>query len=491
MVDSPPVASRRGIKWASRTTAAAAVGIVVCTVAPSTAWGASADYSASASGNIVEVRLLKTTGAGALANAVAALLGPSGAAGAPALDLRVAPASAAADSAGLETATGRTQAQAANFDPATVLNNSLASLGSSASQNAPADHPVATTVQKLHLTSAQTGGLVDLSLLTASAQARWAGDDACVSTNGLLADANSGVATASVLPSSVDLALLGSGDGAVSVRSTVALQANGTAGGADRRAVRAVATSQVAAVSLLAGKLVIEVVTPPMAVARATGLDGTASAAFTLPVLTINGNNVVDGMSLSGLSPAVDQLVAALNTALFPATASLLIRLPHADTSVNADGTHASVSGSLFQLAVRAGGVDLATVDVLPLQADASAPAGGVIFGGCNPPVTDPSTTTTTPTTTVDSLPLPTTTTFGDATTTSLVGPPPSDVTSTTTFGDPMPNPSVEGNDLTARNDSSPLAFTGGTSAVFLGAGTGLGLLALAIRRRMKASESL
>jgi uncharacterized repeat protein (TIGR01451 family) len=275
----------------------------------------------------------------------------------------------------------RSSALAANLNPLTATSLDLSSLLSFVSQVAPPDNAAPATKQLIGLTPQQTGNLVDLGVSEASALAHWAGDSACVSADEPLADGTNDVAHAGVLPSPAGgIAFAGPGNGAVSVRSTLTLPTTTAFTGADPRAVQAEASTQVAAINLFNNALSIEVVTPPTVTATATGIPGQSTASFTQPVLRINGTPVIDGMDLAGL---LGPLFSTLNTALAPLNQvlSLTVSIGDGTTSVSDDGTTATASASLLTLHLGLIGTPIVDLKVLPIDATATAPAGGLDCG--------------------------------------------------------------------------------------------------------------
>jgi uncharacterized repeat protein (TIGR01451 family) len=302
-------------------------------------------------------------------------------------NLHLVHSDAIADSTGIQGGAIRTSATAANLNPLTATSIDLSSLLSRVDQTAPPDNAAPATAQLLGITPAQSGNLLDLGVAEGSALAHWAGDDACVSASTPLSDATNDIAHAGVLPSSAGgIAFVGPGNGAVSVRGTTSLPTTTAFQGVDPRSVHAVSTTQVAGINLFNDALQIDVVTPPTVTADATGIPGTASASFTQPVLTINGQSVIDGQDLSSL---LGPLFSGLNAALAPLNQALSLTVSIGDgtTSVSDDGTTATASAALLTLHLGLIGTPIVDLQVLPLTATAVAPAGGLDCGAPGNPI--------------------------------------------------------------------------------------------------------
>ena len=356
--------------------------------APATVVHPPAPYSASATGDLTDLTVIPITGGeDPLGQVITQIISSLGLPATSVANLHLVHSEANANSTGLQDGPLRSEARAANLDPLTALSVDLSSLLSQVLQVAPPDNAAPTTKQLLAITPQQSGNLLDVGVSEASALAHWAGDSACVSADEPLADATNDVAHAGVLPSPAGgIAFAGPGNGAVSVRSTLTLPTTTAFTGADPRAVHAESSTQVASVNLFNNALMIDVITPPTVTATATGIPGTATATATQPVLTINGNPVINGMDLaSSLGP----LFSTINTALAPLNQALSLTVSIADTStsVSDDGTAASAHASLLTLHLGLIGTPIVDLEVLPIDATATAPAGGLDCGNPSNPI--------------------------------------------------------------------------------------------------------
>ncbi len=346
----------------------------------------SAHYSASGTGDIVAAKVVDLSSDSQFSDGVSGLLEKLGLTATAIGDGMVVHSTTAADSAGLAGGAARTSARATNLD-LHLAGQDLSGLGSNVSQSAPPDNAAPAHKELLGVGADSTGGLVGFSVLPATAEAHWAGDDRCVAKNVPLADANNSVASVGVLPYTAGATFVGPDHGAAGTRSTLTLPGTTAFTGGDPRAVKSVTLGSLAEVDLFAGSVKIEVASPPTVTAVATGVapvpgapldDNTAHATSTQPILTVNGQPAIDGMTLGPLSSGAQSLIDALNQVLNPVTANLVLRLPQGKTSVSEDGTTATASAVLFQLAVKVANTDLAVIDVMPLTATASAPKGGL-----------------------------------------------------------------------------------------------------------------
>jgi uncharacterized repeat protein (TIGR01451 family) len=347
-----------------------------------------APYSAAAAGDLTDLTVVPLVpGEDPLGVVLNQIISALGLPATSVANLHLVHSGAIANSTGLQGGPLRSQARAANLDPLTALSVDLSSLLSQVDQSAPPDNAAPATKNLLEITPQASGGLLDVGVSEASALAHWAGDAACVSADEPLADATNDVAHAGVLPSPAGgIAFAGPGNGAVSVRSTLTLPTTTAFTGTDPRSVHAVATTQVASVNLFNNALTIDVVTPPTVTADATGIPGTASATVTQPVLTINGNPVINGQDLAGM---LGPLFSTLNTALAPLNQvlSLTVSIADSSTSVSDDGTTATASADLLTLHLGLIGRPIVDLAVLPITATATAPAGGLDCGNADNPI--------------------------------------------------------------------------------------------------------
>ena len=292
----------------------------------------------------------------------------------------------------------RTGARAANLDPLSVLQqNNLSSLLSDVSQTAPPDNADPATKQLLDVPA---DPLVHADLSTASALAHWAGDTACVDPNVPLSEAVNNVASfqavtdASVPGGSVAAADVAN-QGLIFSRGTTALPALPDPNPNGSRLVQAQAVTQIAQVDLFggsgAGGATVEIAGDPTLTAEASGLPGGAHVTYTSPIVTVNGNVVLDATTLGG---AFTQLLDGLKPLLGGAAPLITIEASAGDlTNVveAADGTAASADAVLVHIKINllpaAGGAGITLFDLNlgPEHTEAFAPAGGIQCGGPQP----------------------------------------------------------------------------------------------------------
>ena len=201
-------------------------------------------------------------------------------------DAGVAPAFAGVNSAGLATAADkRSTARAANVDANLLDAIPLEDLLVEATQTAPPDHatPDEQAFLELPLEPLLTAGAG-----TASAHARWAGDDRCVTPGTPISARESTVADLNVLDATAELES-GQG-GAVRSISTVSIV---DVPGQTTKGLEAEATTQVTGISLGDGALQVNVLAPPVVTATATGVPGGAKVEYSEPILQIVQNGEV------------------------------------------------------------------------------------------------------------------------------------------------------------------------------------------------------
>jgi hypothetical protein len=279
----------------------------------------------------------------------------------------------------------RTFARAANLNPLAVLEEIDLSDALSEVQ---ADAPESETnsAQLLGTGGTDLQPLVDLGVANASATANWVSDTECVAADTPLAQATNEAATLDLLDAAVEGGLVSlTEQGAV--HSETSLWLASIEGAGDPRAVVSEALVQVAAVSL-AGELVIEIIGDPVLTATATGLPGGASVEFEAPVLQINGETVLDAITLG------DEVIEPILDALAPILGELtdLVKISVEVGQVSnvveaADGTAASADAAVARLKVNllsaAGGPGITIIDLAigPMSASAFAPEGGIVCG--------------------------------------------------------------------------------------------------------------
>ncbi|MGH9136585.1 MAG: hypothetical protein ACRD0G_05995 [Acidimicrobiales bacterium] len=287
-------------------------------------------------------------------------------------DVAVAPNSTVADSGG----TPRTQADAANLDAALLEQLDLSDLLSRVHDEAPPDDGPSED----ELLGLPVPPLLNASVANVFAQARWAGDNRCIDANTPLAESDSAVADLSLLelPTGGDVADLGPGAAHSSTEINLPAIPDPDF---DRRAVEAVATTDLAELNLLGGEVQVRVASPPVLTATVTGLDGGASVDYTTPLVqvTIAGGDPIE------LDPSGSPLDITLPS---NPLIGLSLRLGQPEGIVEAaDGTTAAGTVSLLSLDLTVGAADPlppiveASLDIAPLAAAASVSRGGLICG--------------------------------------------------------------------------------------------------------------
>jgi uncharacterized repeat protein (TIGR01451 family) len=281
----------------------------------------------------------------------------------------------------------------------------LSTVLSRAAQTAP---PEAAAADEHTLIPLPITPLLDAGVSNASARARWAGDTACSSADQPVARGFQDVAHLTVLQTGLDPALdttlIGvnnSQQGASYTTGTISLPATG--GPNDQRAVVAETTTKLAGLDVLtlpgmAPLVHVNAVGPYTATASATGLPGGATTSNADPVVTVDiaGGGVLN--LLAGQSPldidlstptgipTLDDLLSALAPLLDPLADVVSIEVPPVVRTASQDGTTATISGSLLRVTVLAAlGTPLASVDLGPFRATATAPLGGLECSANNP----------------------------------------------------------------------------------------------------------
>jgi uncharacterized repeat protein (TIGR01451 family) len=335
------------------------------TASPAAAQVAAGAYGGTAGGNIVAVSAVNVPGTLQVAN------------------VAVAPTNAAVSSTGgIPNAASKTSdsyARAANLDAQLVngmipLNNLIVS----ASQSAPPDNLTAKTA---NLLSVPADPLLNATVANASANARWLGAQ-CVPVGTDISHATSTLATANVLTgtpvaSGAVVSVVNGSGGPVTSDSAIGLV---NVAGQANEGVASTQADQITGVVLFKGsamELTINVLAPPKITAIATGKPGTASVAYTEPVLQIvQGGKIV--ATLDAKTANTSFTIPALAT----------ISIGKLTSSVAADGTSATGSASLLEIAIGVSPLPLnvATVEIAPSTVTAKVPSGGVYC----PPATNP-----------------------------------------------------------------------------------------------------
>ena len=243
---------------------------------------------------------------------------------------------------------------------------------SSNSQTAPPDAGGPTTGALVGVT---VPTLLDIGALTTSDEANWDTDAACV-TDDALASAATETAGLSLLP------LLGGGVLDLGVSNSQG-ETNLVANSGLNHGVQSVASGQVSGLSLLGGAITIDVVGTTTLTATATGTSpGTVT--YVPSVVTVTWPTGSQTLTLG--DPTVDITLPLV------ADVSITLNSP----TITTTATSAAASVSLLSIDVSVLGVfplppvAEVAVDVLPLTASASAPAGGIDCPPDPPVISDP-----------------------------------------------------------------------------------------------------
>lgn len=276
----------------------------------------------------------------------------------------------------------RSVAHAANLDAAAV-GLPLGGILSSADQEAPPDNRTAATAAPV--ANLDAAPLVTAGVSNSSAHARFNADGTCLPAGSPLTTSTTSTTDVAVVAVPGTGALLGL-PGTVSTTQSVALTSTG--GAQDARQVTARTGSNIAAANLF-GSLQIGVSAPPQITASASGTSP-ATVTYNQPVVTVSGTGLPQNIVLD----------AANETAAFSLPENPLLGLELSlgalTKSEAADGTSASGSAALLNVRLflvnartsdPSDGVDVAEIDLVPMEATASAPLGGITCG-------DPSDTT-------------------------------------------------------------------------------------------------
>ena len=228
------------------------------------------------------------------------------------------------------------------------------------SQSAPPDNAAAATDSLIPSNGSPLDALdpiLDLGVSQASAHARFFADGTCLPT--FPAFTKSSISTA-------DAEVLGAigVPGAVSVSHQTRLVDNGKPNGG--RDVVTEVSGSTATVSIL-GDPLLEVIAPPVLTVKADGTPSADDVSYTAPVIRLAGTGG--------------------DLAQFPFTTpgelGQLIEISVADPVVTVlpTGVRATVAGAIHLKVTLAGLIDVAQVDIFPMTAEATAPAGGVQCG--------------------------------------------------------------------------------------------------------------
>ncbi|WP_051485426.1 Ig-like domain-containing protein [Nocardioides sp. J54] len=238
------------------------------------------------------------------------------------------------------------------------------------------------------LTEVDVPGLLDTGVITGTVDAHWAGDLACPPSGTAINSSTvevAGVTLGNAVTEILDV-------GAVTTSGSTALTSNGGSG--DARSVVSSSTGTIAALTLLNGNVTVDVGGSPTLTATASGEPGGADVTYSAPSVRVQGPGGLDVVLQVGVPVTVS----------IPVVGSVTLNLGVPTVTESPDSRTAVGDVSLLSIDVSlALGAETASIDVLPLHAEAHAPEGGVQCGLLDAPaITSPadgsSTTDTTPT---------------------------------------------------------------------------------------------
>jgi len=355
--------------------------------ASSASINASGPYSGQADAAQLQLTVadLAGTSSGPLDTLVTQVLNLLGLSGANVAALTLDPTTAAVDSDGPINGdpSQRAFGFASNLDPAqkNLLDSiNLSSVLTTVQRTAPRDTPPSISD---NLLAVPLSPLLTATVAPATATANWAGDGECPSSTSPISSGRIDVAEARVLPGTLGgTDLLNIGSGVSYIQSTTSLPSiGGTA-----RAVQTQSQVNLGSVNLfntLGGTNGVRIgVEPATLTSTATGLPGGANYVYTQPNLV----NLNDGTVLT-----VAQVNALINSALGPLLGVLrpivdvqFSFTPSSTGPGSADGTNVSKDITVANLRVNllpalgGAGLNLVNLDLVPLHAEATAPAGGI-----------------------------------------------------------------------------------------------------------------
>jgi hypothetical protein len=258
----------------------------------------------------------------------------------------------------------------ASADNIATTNDLIATLGleevlldellGNVSQSAPPDNAAPATDSLLPTDGGPLDALdavLDLGVSNATAHARFFDDGTCLPTFPAFTKSRISTADAEVLGA------IGV-PGAVSVSHETRLVDNGLPNGG--RDVVTEVSGSTATVSIL-GEPLLEVITPPVLTVTADGTPGVDDVSYTAPVIRLAGT----GGDLAEFPFTT------------PGELGQLIEISVADPVVEVlpTGVRATVAGAIHLKVTLGGLIDVAQVDIFPMTAEATAPAGGVQCG--------------------------------------------------------------------------------------------------------------
>jgi hypothetical protein len=342
----------------SRLIALAAIGGGAVAVLVPNAGAAPGRYQAGADANLVEVRALNVPGTGNLADAT------------------VAPARAAVDLEGIDNSPARSLAQARNLAVSALFGALPIDAIVRAEQTAP---PVATEADVAGpAVPAEVAPLLAANVATATARARWAGDDACVSGEDI-ANAASQLANAQVL----DLSTAGFGNVVATDPQAVSFSHSAVrivdVPDQTTKGLQAQTTTALAGLTLFQGsplELTLEIVGDPIVTATVTGQPGGATVSYTQPVIRVSQGDTVIG--------TLDASDADLTV---PGLPLIELELGTLVSQTNPDGTSATAQADVLRVRLVAveGTIELLNVAIGSQAVAASVPAGGIACSTSSP----------------------------------------------------------------------------------------------------------
>ena len=210
--------------------------------------------------------------------------------------------------------------------------------------------------------------ILDLGVSNASAQARFLANGNCVPANVPFTDSMVSTADVALLGAAVDGGLVGlPGTASVSQRAT--LVDNGRANGG--RTLVSEARGSTADLQI-AGLGLLQVVSAPSLKVETDGTAAGTKATYTAPVISIDGGPLIDLAQDADF--VLDESIPG-SAMLLELSAGRLVTTTKTPTAISAEATALHVKLTL------GGIIDVAEVDLFPLAASATAPAGGITCG--------------------------------------------------------------------------------------------------------------
>ncbi|HWJ65644.1 MAG TPA: Ig-like domain-containing protein [Nocardioides sp.] len=252
---------------------------------------------------------------------------------------------------------------------------------SESTETAPPDNGGPTT---LGLTEVDVTGLLDTGIITGTSDAHWAGDATCLPDGTAISSSTVELASAVLGNATVEVLDLGTS----TTTGSTALVSNGGTG--DARSVESTSTGTISSLTLLNDAVQVLIGGSPTLTATASGEPGGATVTYDRPTVQV-----------VALGTTTTLQVGVATTISIPLVGSVTLQLGTPTVTTTADGQNAVGDVSLLTIDVTLlGGLGTTSIEVLPLHAEAHAPAGGVQCGLLDAPAitspTDGSTTTDT-----------------------------------------------------------------------------------------------